>query len=321
MTKVCVIGVYFGQLPNYFKLWMKSCEFNSTIDFYIITDNKILEHPSNVKVINLSLKEMKKLAEKKIGMQVCLDTPYKCCDYKPVYGLIFEDYIGGYDYWGHCDFDMLFGDLRNFFEKYHLEEYDKFLPLGHLAFYKNTDICNKRFLIEPKSGNSYKKSFATETTTQFDELGGINAIYNEGGFPFFKKRIFVDVSIGWKRIKCAEFYIDPHDSTMNSHDKNYKYQLFVWDRGKIKRYYIENEKVLEEDFAYIHIKKRKFEEPQFDIREAETIYICPDKFVRASAEEKIDKKMIQKYNHNYGRLYEYLEYRIFRKIKARLKSK
>ena len=120
MNKIGIIGVYFGKLPNYFPLWLKSCEHNRTIDFLIFTDQEIQFYPNNVKVHKISLPEMKQLAIKALGLDVSLERPYKCCDFKPVYGLIFEDYLKHYDYWGHCDFDLIFGDLASFFEKYHL---------------------------------------------------------------------------------------------------------------------------------------------------------------------------------------------------------
>ena len=31
--KVCIIGIYFGQFPNYFDLWLKSASYNYSIDF------------------------------------------------------------------------------------------------------------------------------------------------------------------------------------------------------------------------------------------------------------------------------------------------
>lgn len=321
MIRICVIGVYFGYFPNYFNLWLRSCELNPSVDFYIVTDNKVDSLPVNVKIISMKLPDMKKMAEEKLGMEISLETPYKCCDYKPVYGLIFEDYIKEYDYWGHCDFDMLFGDLRYFFDKYQIEKYDKFLPLGHLSFFRNTDECNQRFRIEPKKGNSYKKSFTAAQTTQFDELGGINSIYVQEGFPFFKKRIFVDISINWDRIKCAEGYIDPLDSSMNSDDKNYRYQIFAWANGKVKRFYIEKDGTHEEEFAYIHVKKRKFKELDFDAKTAMCVYICPHKFVEADSKKKITKKHIQIFNHYYGRVYEYFESKFLRKVAARIKKK
>lgn len=314
MLNVCVIGVYFGRFPNYFPVWLKSCEYNKNVDFYIITDNDLTDVPVNVRVVTMKLSEMKSLAEKKLGMQITLDTGYKCCDYKPVYGLIFEDYVKQYDYWGHCDFDMVFGDLTYFFEKYHMEQYDKFLPLGHLAFFRNTVECNQRYCEIPQQGNSYQYSFSVPNTTQFDELGGINAIYDEKGYPFFKKRIFADISYGWKRIKLAEKYKD-------SDDLNYPYQLFYWEKGKAGRAYIQNGKFHYEPYMYIHIKKRKMKDIAFDIKKADAFYITSDELIVRDTKEIINKKLIKELNPYPGALYEWFEYKYLRRLRGKLAQK
>ena len=41
MEKIAILTVYYGNFPPYFDLWLRSCEFNETIDFYIVTDNNI----------------------------------------------------------------------------------------------------------------------------------------------------------------------------------------------------------------------------------------------------------------------------------------
>ena len=310
MLKVCVIGVYFGELPNYFPAWLKSCIYNKNVDFYVVTDNQLMGLPSNVHLISMTLAEMKALAERKIGMDIVLDSPFKCCDYKPVYGLIFEDYIKEYDYWGHCDFDMLFGDLSYFIENFHMERYDKFLPLGHLAFYRNTDECNQRFREVPTQGNSYQHSFAVSNTTQFDELGGINAIYNEKGYPFFKKRVFADISHRWKRVKLAERYKD-------SDDVNYPAQLFYWENGSVGRAYMQDGQMKYEPFMYIHIKKRKMQDIGFDMNKAEAFYITSDALLLRDPAEPINRKLIQKLNPYYGALYEWFEYDYLSRLRAR----
>ena len=46
----------------------------------------------------------------------------KLCDYKPAYGLIFEDELIGYDYWGFCDTDILLGDIYQFLEDYEFSQ-------------------------------------------------------------------------------------------------------------------------------------------------------------------------------------------------------
>ena len=91
----------------------------------------------------MTLVKMKTLAQNVLGFDVCLDRPYKCCDFKPIYGLIFKEYVSEYEYWGHCDFDLIFGDLQSFFDRYDLYKYDRFIPLGHLSLYRNTDEVNR----------------------------------------------------------------------------------------------------------------------------------------------------------------------------------
>ena len=313
MTRIAIIGVYFGRLPNYFNLWMQSCASNPSIDFKLITDAQVQNPPANLDVIPMTLAEMKVLAERKLNMKLCLETPYKCCDYKPVYGLIFEDYLTSYDFWGHCDLDLVFGDLRGFFDRYHLEQYDKFLPLGHLSLFRNTRACNERFRLTPKVGNDYQHSFSVPQTTQFDELGGINAIYRENGFPFFAERIFADISSQWYRMKLAENYVD-------SNDKNYPYQVFYWKDGKVFRCYWKHGEGKNEEFLYIHIKKRQYKANT--IQPGRAFYINADCFAEIPAGESMNKAVIQRNNPYKGFGYEWLEHKgLFRYMRRLMRRR
>ena len=114
MEKIAILVVYYGEFPPYFDLW-------------IVTDNKFDDLPDNVKIINITLDEFRKLAEKKLHKKVRIDYPYKLCDFKPLYGHILEDYLSDYDYWGHCDVDLIFGDLRRFFSEYKINKYEDML--------------------------------------------------------------------------------------------------------------------------------------------------------------------------------------------------
>ena len=117
--RVAVILPYFGKFPNYFTLYLYSCSFNPKIDFLIFTD--ILyedQYPDNVKFITLSFKELQETAQYKLGFRIELSNPYKLCDLRPAYGVVFADYIKGYDYWGYGDIDVIYGDLQmNLFAK------------------------------------------------------------------------------------------------------------------------------------------------------------------------------------------------------------
>ena len=47
--KVVLITMYFGKLPNYFSLFLKSCEKNKDFNWLIFTDdNTNYNYPKNV---------------------------------------------------------------------------------------------------------------------------------------------------------------------------------------------------------------------------------------------------------------------------------
>ena len=51
MKKIVFICPYFGKLPEYIDVWLKSCEYNKDIDWILITDDKTdYNYPTNVKV-------------------------------------------------------------------------------------------------------------------------------------------------------------------------------------------------------------------------------------------------------------------------------
>ena len=111
--RICLILPYYGVFPNYFHLWINSASHNSFIDFYIITDSEFsYQLPENIHLKKISLNEIKQRLQEKTKKKVSLSSPYKLCDYKPAYGLIFEDIVCNYDYWGWCDPDIIWGNLQ-----------------------------------------------------------------------------------------------------------------------------------------------------------------------------------------------------------------
>lgn len=302
--KICVIGVYFGKFPEYIDLWLRTCEFNKDVDFYIVCDTKLESYSENIHEIRMTLQDFKKLAEIKLNKKLVLEVPFKCCDYKPLYGLIMEDYIGSYDYWGYCDFDMLFGDIIAMAKKYELTKYDKFLTLGHFSLVRNTEEINRLPMSSKYLGSTFERMISTGDTIQFDELpGGVNDIMDKECKKVFKTRIYADISRLWKRIKLAERYID-------STDVNYPHQLFYWKEGRCFRRFIKEGEIEEEEYIYIHLKKRKY---KVDISERERInqiVISPNKLLIKENITSINVDEIKKYNPYRGFLYEMIEEKI-----------
>ena len=86
---VALIQHYYGTLPNYFPLWLKSAGYNSNFDFMIFTDIDFSGYnvPSNVHVIPMTFDEMKARIARHIDYDFICDTPYQACDYILLYGL------------------------------------------------------------------------------------------------------------------------------------------------------------------------------------------------------------------------------------------
>jgi len=306
-NKICIIGVYFGKLPNYFSLWLKSCEYNPTIDFLLFTDNELNGLPKNVKSYITTLSNIKQKASTCLGFDVCLERSYKLCDYKPLYGSIFKEYLTQYDYWGHCDFDLIFGDLQLFFDKYDLYEYDRFNALGHLSLYRNTDVVNERYMCDGSLVN-YKNVFTTDKSCYFDELPCMTAIYSKHNFPIFTKYIFVDIASLYDRYRIIDTY--PLDKKV----VNYPYQIFYWERGKCYRAYLDKNGLHEEEYQYIHFKKRPDFTVEFDIFSTDAFYITKMGFFKKESEAT--KSVIQSFNPYKGRIYEKFE-KLINKFKIR----
>jgi hypothetical protein len=118
MVNVGRIGViipYFGRLPKLSQWYFHSCAQNPEIDFLIFTDQNLnFELPSNVIHFPFSRDEFNRLASKKSGIKIKLRNPYKLCDFKPLYGHFFEDYLEEYHFWGYTDLDMILGKVSSF---------------------------------------------------------------------------------------------------------------------------------------------------------------------------------------------------------------
>ena len=48
-------------------------------------------------------------------------------------GVIFTEDLEGFDFWGYCDMNMIFGDIRKFITRDVLLAYKKVLIHGHLS--------------------------------------------------------------------------------------------------------------------------------------------------------------------------------------------
>ncbi len=183
LTKIAIVICFIGKLPWYFNYYLHSCSFNPTIDFYIFTDDNTFfgKGSENVKFHKINLAYFNSLATIKLGFEIDIKFSYKLCDFKPAFGLIFEDYLHNYDIWGFGDIDVIYGNIRNFMTDDILNEFEvisvrpDWLP-GCFVLLQNTKKMTNLF----KESKDYKTVFTTEKHYCFDETNFAHDAFTEG---------------------------------------------------------------------------------------------------------------------------------------------
>lgn len=169
--KIALIVVYFGEFPWFFKYFLHSSLFNPSIDFFILTDNDVLfDLPNNIKFIRYNMKQLNKDASESLCLNINISHGYKLCDFKPAYGIIFSKLLKGYDFWGYCDIDLIWGDIRGFITSDLLNRFDVISArhdylTGSFTLYRNNNLIKKIF----KQSKDYKKVYTSDRNFCFDE--------------------------------------------------------------------------------------------------------------------------------------------------------
>lgn len=133
--KKILITPYFGNFPE----WMDKFEPPVGYDWLLDTD----------------LEKFKQRVKYKLG----IDYPGvygsgKVWDYRCALGLLYEEEIKGFDFWGHCDFDVVFGDMDKFVPDSMLTELDLYsghntYVNGSFSLYRNCKEVNELFMKFP----------------------------------------------------------------------------------------------------------------------------------------------------------------------------
>lgn len=294
--KIIFIVPYYGKFPSYFNIFLKSCANNPDYKWLIISDNKQnYAFPDNVQYKNLPWCELQNLFRSKFDFEISLETPYKLCDFKPAYGYLFQEYIKDYDYWGYCDIDLIFGDLKSFLPEGEIKKFDKVGHLGHMTIYRNTNEINQLFMSTIDGYVQYREVFSSNRIFVFDEWGerSIN-------------HIFVDKR---KKVWMFNEYFDvyPYDDNFKKvvrkiPDKKQSYGKDIIEK-EISFGYIENGKSFQlsykkgvrhrNEVAYIHLQKRSMEVLANDL--ATKYLLIPDKII-STEDGYVPKKYLWKAN-------------------------
>jgi hypothetical protein len=233
---IILIIPYFGKWPVWFDAYLCSIAANPTIQWLCPTDCEIPKiHPENITFLSTSLMELNNHINVVVDANVPLN-PRKFCDLKPAYGDIFNKHIKGFDFWGICDMDIVWGDIRKFMTPELLSNYDIICSRpeaisGHFNLFRNKKNLNNFY----KSIPNQKKLFEVPKFMWFDEIVFTDHLKNlirKDNNPF---RVFWDQEIikgGIESEKHQEYYLD----------------RWLFEKGKVYDLYDINKK----EYMYLH---------------------------------------------------------------------
>ena len=286
-NRILFIVPYFGRFHHYFQLWLQSCKYNATIDWLLFTDDETAyDYPENVKVKYTIFTEVVKQIQSRFDFPIVLNNPYQLCEFKVAYGEVFDTYTSGYDFWGHCDIDLIWGNLRKHLTDHVLQAYSKISWRGHLTLYKNTKHINSLYRKPIDGVDFYKYAFSNPTGFPLapDERA-INYLYEAEGEKVYKNLMFADL-----KIRCYNFSLlhFPEDEMYKN-----KNQVFLWEDGDLKRLYLHNGKICVENYAYIHFLKRTMQLDK-NFKLSDKFLIVPNRFLNIEGE--LTDEMIVRYS-------------------------
>ena len=197
---------------------------------------------------------MQRFFQSKFDFPICLDVPYKFCDFRAAYGEVFAEYLAGYDFWGHCDIDLLWGDIRAFVTDEVLTKYDRVYTHGHCCLYKNTACVNSWYRTLPANGyQEWKTVFSKLDACYFDKWGehsggGMSAIIQSNGIPYYDEPDMADL----RPPNAHPFRHNGYFSSYTQADIKDKGLYFHYKEGKLFACYNNTTR----ECLYCHFQKR-----------------------------------------------------------------
>ena len=249
MNNILLIVPYFGKFNNYFTLFLDSCRHNPTVNWLILTDDVAgYPYPDNVKVVYTTLNEVKNKIEERLGFSVALYSAYKLCDFKPAYGYVFNEYLKGYDFWGYCDTDMIFGDIRSFITDSILRRSDKVLSRGHLSLWRNSKMMNEFFMTS--TDGFYRTVFTSGSNFSFDEWG------KRGVANHLKERLSEERF--WDGVPFDDIHqLKGNFISAQRGPEGLSNTLYGYRQGTLVRHSISGGVIHSKPVLYIHLQKRR----------------------------------------------------------------
>lgn len=152
MLKKVFLITNFGDPIPWIDKYIENCNMLAPYGFewYIFTPYQF-KMSKNVTVYNMTEKDFLELAGRKLNITPkTLLTPRMIGDFLPAFGVIFDELIEGFDFWGHTNFDVVYGRLDRYLPDTYLESLDIFsndpgTMCGPFSLLRNTPVVNNLY--------------------------------------------------------------------------------------------------------------------------------------------------------------------------------
>ena len=262
--KVALIFPYFtrgGGLPDYFPFWLKTCAHNRDVDFLIFSDAPLPSCgvPDNVFHQQMQFEDFTRRIYRILPTEVRISQPYKLCDCKPMYGAALEPELVGYDYWGFCDCDLLFGRLYDSLFPANADEgFERIFSRGHLSLFRNTEFNRWAWRDLPNEGcQSWLEALSETGPRCYDEWGehvggGMSLKYKRNNIAMDDRQAYADI-----KVNLYDFEVVREKYPEHSWEASEKNRVFYWHNGCLWGLSVSpSNSVTSTQYAYCHFQRR-----------------------------------------------------------------
>lgn len=230
--RILFIMPYFGSWPFWMSFYLKSCSYNSSIDWLFYTDcEPPQDAPSNVSFKSIGYEEYCRMVSDKLDIEFKAGNPYKLCDIRPALGYIHADDLKGYDFWAFGDIDVIYGNLRNYYTNKRLASKDLFSTharhiAGHLCILRNVPVIVNAYRDIP----DWKARFCDTEHHALDEGAFSRLFMGHKNWPDWMRFLAEKLK---RRSRRSEF-IEAHSTYTLMPDGTKKTpDAWYWDNGRL----------------------------------------------------------------------------------------
>jgi len=251
-----------GPPPEWFSLFLATCASNPTISWQIYGDqlNGFSAAP-NVSLRAMTIHDLVFRLRDRLNINLpdnaSESLSYKIVDFRPAIGVLFEQEIADFDFFGYGDIDVLYGDIRAFYTDAVLKHqvvsnHDRCVS-GHLSLLRNEPAIRTAF----KRAHHWRDAFSTTRNLRFDEDAFFSVFQYPPKIGPLRRTIMDLFDPVGRKLRNSNYFVEQYTTPLTPspwHDGQLSHpQTWYWYKSKIF-----NDRDMFRHFPYLHFMNFKY---------------------------------------------------------------